>query len=37
MERRATRDIDAVFEPKNRVYTAAATVAEQLRRRPCWR
>jgi len=28
-ERRATRDIDAVFEPKNVVYEAAATVAEQ--------
>lgn len=29
-ERRATRDIDAVFEPKNAVYEAAAVVAEQL-------
>jgi Nucleotidyltransferase of unknown function (DUF6036) len=29
-ERRATRDIDAVFEPKNVVYEAAAVVAEQL-------
>lgn len=28
-ERRATRDIDAVFEPKNVVYEAAATVAEE--------
>lgn len=28
-ERRATRDIDAVFEPKNVVYEAAATVAEK--------
>jgi hypothetical protein len=28
-ERRATRDIDAVFEPKAIVYEAAATVAEQ--------
>jgi hypothetical protein len=28
-ERRATRDIDAVFEPKDVVYEAAATVAEQ--------
>lgn len=27
-ERRATRDIDAVFEPKNIVYEAAAVVAE---------
>ena len=29
-ERRATRDIDAVFEPKDVVYEAAAAVAEQL-------
>jgi hypothetical protein len=29
-ERRATRDIDAVFEPKTVVYEAAATIAEQL-------
>jgi Nucleotidyltransferase of unknown function (DUF6036) len=29
-ERRATRDIDAVFEPKGIVYEAAAAVAEQL-------
>ncbi len=29
-ERRATRDIDAVFEPKNVVYEAGAVVAEQL-------
>ncbi len=29
-ERRATRDIDAVFEPKNVVYEAAEVVAEQL-------
>lgn len=28
-ERRSTRDIDAVFEPKNRVYEAAAAVAEE--------
>lgn len=28
-ERRATRDIDAVFEPKNRVYEAAAVVAQE--------
>lgn len=27
-ERRATRDVDAVFEPKEVVYQAAATVAE---------
>jgi hypothetical protein len=29
-ERRATRDIDAVFEPKAIVYEAAGVVAEQL-------
>ncbi len=29
-ERRATRDIDAVFEPKNIVYEAAAVVAKDL-------
>jgi hypothetical protein len=29
-ERRATRDIDAVFEPKNVVYEAAAVIAEDL-------
>lgn len=29
-ERRATRDIDAVFEPKLTVYAAAAEVAEEL-------
>lgn len=29
-ERRSTRDIDAVFEPKDVVYEAAAVVAEQL-------
>jgi hypothetical protein len=29
-ERRATRDIEAVFEPKNVVYEAAAVVADQL-------
>ncbi|MGH4020777.1 MAG: DUF6036 family nucleotidyltransferase [Pseudonocardiaceae bacterium] len=29
-ERRATRDIDAVFAPKNEVYAAAARVAEDL-------
>ena len=28
-ERRATRDVDAVFEPKNAVYEAAAIVAER--------
>jgi hypothetical protein len=28
-ERRATRDIDAVFEPKDTVYEAAAVVAEK--------
>jgi hypothetical protein len=35
-ERRATRDIDAVFEPKNVVYEAAAVVAEQLRLPAGW-
>lgn len=29
-ERRATRDIDAIFEPKMAIYEAAAEVAEQL-------
>ncbi len=29
-ERRATRDIDAVFEPKDVVYEAAAVVADRL-------
>jgi hypothetical protein len=29
-ERRATRDIDAVFEPKDVVYEAAAVVSERL-------
>ena len=29
-ERRATRDVDAVFEPKNVVYEAAEVVAERL-------
>jgi hypothetical protein len=29
-ERRATRDVDAVFEPKGIVYEAAAVVAERL-------
>jgi hypothetical protein len=28
-QRRSTRDVDAVFEPKNAVYEAAAVVAEQ--------
>lgn len=35
-ERRATRDIDAVFEPKSVVYEAAATVAEQRGLPPGW-
>jgi Nucleotidyltransferase of unknown function (DUF6036) len=28
--RRVTKDIDAVFEPKSTIYTAAATVADEL-------
>lgn len=35
-ERRATRDIDAVFEPKATVYEAAATVAAQHDLPPGW-
>lgn len=35
-ERRATRDIDAVFEPKQVVYDAAATVAEERGLPPAW-
>lgn len=35
-ERRATRDIDAVFEPKSVVYEAAATVAERRGLPPGW-
>jgi len=35
-ERRATRDIDAVFEPKSIVYEGAAVVAEQLGLPPGW-
>jgi hypothetical protein len=35
-ERRPTRDIDAVFEPKNIVYEAAATVAEERGLPPGW-
>lgn len=35
-ERRATRDIDAVFEPKDVVYEAAAVVAERLRLSGGW-
>jgi hypothetical protein len=34
--RRATRDIDAVFEPKDAIYEAAAEVAEQLALPPGW-
>ncbi|MGH8881532.1 MAG: DUF6036 family nucleotidyltransferase [Stackebrandtia sp.] len=36
-ERRATKDIDAVFVPKNEVYAAAARVADSLDLRTCWR
>jgi hypothetical protein len=35
-ERRATRDIDAVFEPKSVVYEAASSVAEQRGLSPGW-
>jgi len=35
-ERRATRDIDAVFEPKTVVYEAAASVAEERGLPPGW-
>ncbi len=35
-ERRATRDIDAVFEPKGIVYEAAASVAEEHDLPPGW-
>lgn len=35
-ERRSTRDVDAVFEPKGTVYEAAAVVAEQLRLPSGW-
>ena len=35
-ERRATRDIDAVFEPKSVVYEAASVVAEQRGLSPGW-
>lgn len=35
-ERRSTRDIDAVFEPKAAVYEAAASVGEQQNLPPGW-
>jgi hypothetical protein len=34
--RRATRDIDAVFEPKAAIYEAAAEVSQQLELPPGW-
>jgi len=34
--RRSTRDIDAVFEPKQEIYAGAAEVAEQLGLPPGW-
>lgn len=34
--RRATRDIDAIFEPKTAVYEAAAEVAERMGLPPGW-
>ncbi len=35
-ERRSTRDVDAVFEPKMEVYAAASEVAERLGLPPGW-
>jgi hypothetical protein len=35
-ERRSTRDIDAVFEPKAMVYEAAGVVGERLQLPPGW-
>jgi hypothetical protein len=35
-ERRSTRDIDAVFEPKATIYEAAAEVASELELPPGW-
>lgn len=35
-ERRATRDIDAIFEPKSKIYEVAAAVAEQRGLPPGW-
>lgn len=35
-ERRSTRDVDAVFEPKSVVYQAAAAVAEERGLEPGW-
>ncbi len=35
-ERRSTRDVDAVFEPKMEIYAAASEVAERLGLPPGW-
>jgi Nucleotidyltransferase of unknown function (DUF6036) len=35
-ERRSTRDVDAVFEPKDVVYEVAAVISEQLELPPGW-
>jgi hypothetical protein len=35
-ERRSTRDVDAIFEPKMEIYAAASEVAERLGLPPGW-